>query len=86
MLNDYTPLVSRNVVDVLNAALKSVLPADSKVSMHSLRRGGTQTAARQGAEHDQLMVHGTWKSTKGLKYYLPDPKNKVPNIIANALA
>lgn len=49
MLDDYTPLVSRNVVDVLNLALRPVLPPNTKVSMHSLRRGGTQTAAKHGA-------------------------------------
>lgn len=86
MVNDYVPLVSRNVVDVLNAALRPILPQNAKVSMHSLRRGGTQTAATQGASQEHLMLHGTWKSAKGLKYYLPKKQNKVPNIIANSLA
>lgn len=86
MVDDYTPLVSKNVVDVLNAALRPILPMDIKVSMHSLRRGGTQTAAKQGASNEQLMSHGTWRSSKGLKYYLPQKKNCVPNIIANSLA
>lgn len=86
MVDDYTPLISRKVVDVLNAALKPLLPVNSKVSMHSLRRGGTQTAARQGASQEHLMLHGTWKSAKGLRYYLPKQQNKVPNIIAQSLA
>lgn len=86
MVDDYTPLVTRNVVDVLNAALRQFLPVNTKVSMHSLRRGGTQTAANQGAPNEHLMRHGTWKSSKGLKYYLPKQKNSVPNIIANSLA
>lgn len=86
MVNDHTPLVARNVVHVLNSALKPLLPTNAKVSMHSLRRGGTQTAAAQGASQEHLMKHGTWNSTKGLKYYLPKSKNMVPNIIANSLA
>lgn len=85
MIDDYTPLTSRNVVDVLNTALRPLLP-NAKISMHSLRRGGTQTAALQGASNEHLMLHGTWSSTKGLKYYLPKQKNSVPNIIANCLA
>lgn len=86
MVDDYTPLVSRNVVDVMNLALKPVLPSNAKISMHSLRRGGTQSAASQGASDELLMQHGTWKSSKGLSYYLQKQKNSVPNIIANSLA
>lgn len=86
MVNDYSPLVSRNVVDVLNLALKPRLPVDAKLSMHSLRRGGTQTAANQGATNEHLMRHGNWRSTKGLNYYLPKKNNRVPTIIAHSLA
>lgn len=86
MLDDYTPLISRNVVDVMNMPLKHLLPENVKISMHSLRRGGTQTAASQGATNQQLMRHGNWSSEKGLKYYLPKQKNRVPNIIAKSLA
>lgn len=86
MVDDYTPLISRNVVDVLNQALKQILPRNAKVTMHSLRRGGTQTASKEGASNEHLMKHGTWKSAKGLKFYLPKKKNEVPNIIANSLA
>lgn len=86
MVNDYTPLVSKNVVDVLNQALRAEVPPQAKLSMHSLRRGGTQTAAKEGATNEHLMSHGTWRSTKGLNFYLPKTKNSVPNIIANALA
>lgn len=86
MVNDYTPLISRNVVDVFNRVLRPNLTTDTKLSMHSLRRGGTQMAASQGASNDELLIHGTWKSHKGLKYYLPPKKNLVPNIIAKSLA
>lgn len=86
MVDDYTPLIARNVVDVLNRALRPILPPDAKLTMHSLRRGGTQTAANEGASNEQLMNHGTWKSVKGLKFYLPKKQNQVPNIIASSLA
>lgn len=86
MINDYTPLTSRNVVDVLSKVLRPTIPVNAKLSMHSLRRGGTQTAAKEGASNEQLLIHGTWKSAKGLSYYLPKKKNQVPNIIANTLA
>lgn len=86
MLNDYTPLVARNVVDLLNQVLRDQVPIHARLSMHSLRRGGTQTAANEGATNEHLKNHGTWRSTKGLKYYLPKKKNLVPNIIANSLA
>lgn len=85
MVNDYTPLVSRNVVDVMNLALINSLPSHAKISMHSLRRGGTHTAANAGASKEHLMLHGTWSSEKGLKFYLPK-HNEVPNIMANSLA
>lgn len=86
MVNDYTPLISRNVVDVLTRVLKPNLPPNAKLSMHSLRRGGTQMATNEGASKEHLQVHWTWKSPNGLKYYLPKKKNHVPNIIANTLA
>lgn len=86
MVNDYTPLTSPMVVDVLNLVLKQTLPANAKISMHSLRRGGTQTAAKQGATNEHLMKHGAWSSAKGLNYYLPKEKNDVPSIIAHSLA
>lgn len=86
MADDYSPLVSRNVVDVLNLALKHVLPSQTKISMHSLRRGGTQTAAKHGATNEHLMTHGSWASARGFSYYLPNKNNSVPNIIANTLA
>lgn len=86
MVDDYTPLLSKNVLDVMNAALKTIIPSNAKISMHSLRRGGTQSAAAQGASDELLMEHGAWKSSKGLSYYLPKHKTRVPNIISNSLA
>lgn len=86
MVDDYSPLLSRNVVDVLNQVLKNSITTNERITMHSLRRGGTQTAASKGASNEQLMDHGTWKLAKGLKFYLPRKQNKVPSIIAESLA
>lgn len=86
MVNDKVPLTSKPIVTVLNAVLGPKLQHGQSVSMHSLRRGGTQTAARAGASEQHLMTHGTWRSKSGLKYYLPKPTSKVPMIIAKSLA
>lgn len=86
MVNDSTPLTSKPIVDVLQAALASKVKDGHSLSMHSLRRGGTQTAADAGASHKQLMSHGTWRSKSGLKFYLPKPTANVSRIRANSLA
>lgn len=68
MINDSTPLTSSPVVAVMRKALANagrVLPA--KVSFHSLRRGGAQLAARNGASQEEIMSHGTWASKGGVK-------------------
>lgn len=87
ILNDGRPLTTHPVVAAMKAALKSAgcLYADS-VSMHSLRRGGTHVAANAGAPQDQIMDHGSWKSKKGLNYYMPKKVSSVPRIIAQSLA
>lgn len=86
MVDDYTPLISRRVMDVLNEALRPVLSPNAKVSMHSLCGGGAQTAANQGAFQEHLILHGTWRLVKGIKYYFPKQKTKVPNITAHSLS
>lgn len=85
--NDGTPLTARPVVATIKAALKAAgsLKADS-ISMHSLRRGGTHEAANLGAPHQQIMEHGSWKSKKGLNFYMPKKPSSIPTIIAQSLA
>lgn len=87
MLNDNTPLTPGPVVKLMRSVLKKTgVPTSSRVSFHSLRRGGAQTAAQNGASQEQIMYHGTWKSTSGVEAYLrPDPRT-VPAIIARTLA
>lgn len=87
VLNDGTPLTARPVVAVMKSALKKAgsLYWDS-VSMHSLRRGGTHVAANSGAPEAQIMERGSWKSKKGLNFYLPKKPSSVPKIIAQSLA
>lgn len=87
MIDSVTSLTPRHVVTVMRQALIPVLGDKvSGVSMHSLRRSGTQTAANAGASTQELMKHGTWTSRKGLKYYLPKKPDKVPTILAQSLA
>lgn len=87
MLDDSTPLTPGPVVTVMRAALhKAGVRFPSRVSFHSLRRGGAQTAAKNGATKQEIMQHGTWKSPAGVEAYLkPDPRT-VPAILAKTLA
>lgn len=63
MLDSSTPLTSPPVVDVMRKALgQTSLSSKRTVSFHSLRRGGAQSAAKNGATEQQLMHHGTWAS------------------------
>lgn len=86
MLDDDTPLTPGPVVNLMRTALrKAGNPAYSRVSFHSLRRGGAQTAAKNGATQEEIMYHGTWKSSAGVEAYLkPDPR-MVPAIMAGTL-
>lgn len=87
MLDPSTPLTSPSVVGVMRKAL-----ADSHsskihpVSFHSLRRGGVQSAAANGASLQQLMYHGTWASKNGIKAYVKSSPTIVPAILAKTLA
>lgn len=64
-------LTAKLVVTCIKQALMYDPTIDlSKVSIHSLRRGAAQTAARSGASNDEIMVAGSWSSKSGLKPYL----------------
>lgn len=68
---DRLPLTARHVVGLMRLALKDakdLIP--SKISMHSLRRGATQSAARLGLSHDQIKERGMWRSDSGMSLYL----------------
>lgn len=86
MLTQNIPLTAKPIVNLLKSALGHKLLEGQSISMHSLRRGGTQTAAKAGASNEHLMAHGTWKSKSGLRFYLPKQPSKVPSLIANSLA
>lgn len=65
------PVTSNALVKLIRLALhKAGYKNSSKFSMHSIRRGATQTAAQLGASRNELKEHGTWKSDQGLKAYL----------------
>lgn len=85
--NDHMPLTSRPIVALMRLALGSVgHPKADQVTMHSLRRGGVQCAAKSGASQSQLMNHGTWSSQAGLKPYITEDQRIIPQIIADSLA
>lgn len=87
MLDDNTPLTHGPVVSLMRTALtQSGKDPSAKVSFHSLRRGGAQTAANNGATQDQIMCHRTWKSVSGVQAYLKSDSCMVPAIIARTLA
>lgn len=87
MLDVQTPLTAPPVVDVMRKALSSKnYSPDRTVSFHSLRRGGAQSAAENGASQQQIMHHGTWASKSGLKHYLNLSHCIVPSILARTLA
>lgn len=86
MLDDNTPLTPGPVVNIMRKALQRAgRPAYSNVSFHSLRRGGAQTAANNGATQEQIMHHGTWKSTAGVEAYLKTDTRIVPAILAQTM-
>lgn len=65
------PLTAKVVVTYMKEALMYDSSIDvSKVSMHSLRRGATQSAASSGLSESEILVAGQWKSKSGLKPYL----------------
>lgn len=82
-----TPLTTKHVVSFMRMALDHAgHPYAQVVTMHSLRRGGTQTASALGASSAQLMAHGTWKSQQTLNKYLSPEHRVVPRILAKSLA
>lgn len=80
------PLTTKPIVTLMRLALKNHgVPQHNSVSMHSLRRGGTQAAQDMGASDSELKLHGTWRSDKGLKAY-KKPNTMVPHMLAKSLA
>lgn len=87
MLDDYTPQTPGPVVTIMRSALSNTgQTRPTNVSFHSLRRGGAQTAAKNGATQEQIMYHGTWKSVSGVQAYLKQDLRMVPAILAKTLA
>lgn len=85
MLDISTPLTSPPVVKVMRDALH-LEHQNRAVSFHSLRRGGAQAAARNGASDQGIMHHGTWASKSGLRHYINSSHRIIPTILAATLA
>lgn len=66
------PITSDIIVSVMRSALANAPDINvSKVTLHSLRRGAVHNATLQGVEKEKIMKAGTWRSTSGIKPYLP---------------
>lgn len=71
LLHHATPLGAALVVKLMRDPLSGVQGLElSAITMHSLRRGAAQQAARDGAPLAQIMDRGGWASKSGLKPYL----------------
>lgn len=80
------PLTARPLVKIMRTALRHAgCDYYGSVSMHSLRRGAAQAASAAGAQEQDLLLHGTWKSKQVLKNYLKPP-TIVPRLMAKTLA
>lgn len=87
MVDASVPLTAGPVVSVMRKALNhSKITSSSNISFHSLRRGGAQSAAAQGATQEQIMEHRTWKSKTGVDAYLRPNPRIVPALLADTLA
>ena len=84
----HTPLTAPPLVAIFREALgRAGVSYASSVTMHSLRRGGAQAAAEQGAGPDDLCDHGTWSTRSSLAAYVPKDKfNEVPSRLSAAFA
>lgn len=71
LTDDGAPLTARHVVGFMRLALKNCSDLDpGRISLHSLRRGATQSAAQQGVPHEVIKERGMWRSESGLAPYL----------------
>lgn len=80
------PLTAGPVVSAIRTALKAAgYHNANRYSMHSLRRGAAQLVAGLGAPVSDIMRHGVWSSTSGLRHYV-NHSTTVPRLIAQSLA
>lgn len=65
-----SPLTPRHVVGFMRLALRgSKELAPGTISLHSLRRGAVQSAAKSGVSHDAIKERGMWRSDSGVAPY-----------------
>lgn len=72
------PITSRQVTAIMRLALKHQTDINAaRVSLHSLRRGATQTSVDMDIPLETIKTRGTWASHSGMNPYLPYPSRKV---------
>lgn len=88
LMPDGTPLTTAPIVEAMREALHQAgAPHAAKVSMHSLRRGGSRSALLGGADREDIAQHGTWSSAAGLRAYIPPQSSiKVGEAMASLFA
>lgn len=70
---DGLPLTNGPIVKAMrDCATKRGWDPARRLSMHSLRRGGARGAKLAGASDLDIASHGTWKSDKGYRAYVPN--------------
>lgn len=78
------PITPRQVVALMRLALRHAMDIDpGSVSMHSLRRGATHTVVEKGLPIEDIKARGTWKSTSGMRPYLPLSRRSVSIPVSN---
>lgn len=71
LTNERLPLTSRHLVGLMRLALKDCPDIQhGRVTLHSLRRGAVQEAAKLGLHKDQIKEKGMWLSDSGIAPYL----------------
>lgn len=71
IMTDRSPLSTKLIVALMRAAIGSdPSRPPSSISMHSLRRGAAQDAAKSGLSTKQIMNRGGWATKSGLAPYL----------------
>lgn len=84
---DRRPITSSQVVKVMRLILRNHTDiAPGRISMHSLRRGATHAAIDQDVPLQDILVRGTWKSSSGIRPYLPAQSRSVPTVTVSNLA
>lgn len=87
ILSTGAPLTGTVLAKAIRRALELKGYQDAQTfSLHSLRRGGSNTAKAAGANVRELLKHGTWTSLSGLKAYVDVRDSTIPDRFKSVFA